>query len=174
MLKAMLDETVIELFSLSWGGNAGNADPVNPRAKSICVKSAAPVSRVSIYMPCFRFHPRGAMVAMKWINARCGWILCGVAWNGIYTSFNCRRARRENLFREVNLTERVVAARSVLEERAHKRFHPSSILTRLDMQPRRRRRRRSFIYRVPSRNLQPSREERSFRLSLFISISFSL
>lgn len=54
------------------GGNAGNADPENPRAKSICVKSAAPVPRVSIYMPCFRFHPRDTMVAMKWISARRG------------------------------------------------------------------------------------------------------
>lgn len=41
------------------GGNAGNADPVNPRAKSIRVKSVTPVPRVfRFYVPCFRFHPR--------------------------------------------------------------------------------------------------------------------
>lgn len=51
------------------GGNAGNADPANPRAKSIRVKSVAPVPRVSIYVPCFRFHPRDTMATMKWINA---------------------------------------------------------------------------------------------------------
>lgn len=57
----------------------------------------------------------------------------------------------------------------MLEERAHKCFHPSSILT--PVQPRRR---RFFIYRVPSRNLQPPREERSFRLSFSPHLLFSL
>lgn len=82
------------------GGNAGNADPVNPHAKSARVKSAAPVPPASIYIPCFRFHrvfvSRDTTAAMK--STRCGWIHGSVAWNGIYTSFNCRRARRETSF----------------------------------------------------------------------------